>query len=281
VTKSPVVRLTQSRLVVTAIFFTVLQVACTRGGLDAATATNAIKHHRSILPTDSVSVQAISQPTPEGEAIVKTSIDGTVYNLKLRRYDTGWQLEFAETKSGSWIDADVIIVAEHEKQRAARATEWAAKNKDQYRQTAALLVRLSSGLPRRPDRDLSLGWLEGKAWEEGMIKSSKRPPEEKQRLLKDYIVDPPDAWGTPTKSNFDSGSRVATFLSAGPNKKLGDNDDIALVNVGRQEWDASYRTTLWNYYKSWVMPEGLDDVVAGNVDTSHGGRIESRKVMQE
>ncbi len=47
-----------------------------------------------------------------------------------------------------------------------------------------------------------------------------------------------DPWGTEMILRLDEAKRTGYFASAGPDKKLGTNDDLICVRAGRKEWDS-------------------------------------------
>jgi hypothetical protein len=92
---------------------------CSRG-LSHDEALRVISGHKALRASDNVSVDAISS-TSASEAIVRTTIAGETLNLKLRKFDTGWTWEFAETKGGGWIAPDVAIAQVREIRRVEAA----------------------------------------------------------------------------------------------------------------------------------------------------------------
>lgn len=98
-----------------------LACACSRG-LSHDEALRTISTQKSLRVTDNVTVDAISSSAPN-EAIVRATIAGETMNLKLRRFDTGWAWEFAETKSGGWIAVDEAVAQVRERRRTVAASE--------------------------------------------------------------------------------------------------------------------------------------------------------------
>lgn len=254
-------------------------VACSRS-ISTDDALQAVRRHALFKPADRISVDAVSHQAGSTEAIAKTSINGNTYNLKLRRYDTGWTWEFAETKGGTWVSPDVMMTGLREEERATRVQKWVKEEGARYAEAARLLDHFSHDLPRRPDHPFSEEmWDVIRRVAEKYMRAEK-DPNEYQKLSIRLIDDRRDPWGTEMILRLDAAKRTGYFASAGPDKKLGTKDDLICVRTGRKEWDGEHEKVLWNYYRTWIAPEGLNGLLADYVDPSHGENIETQRAVE-
>lgn len=214
------------------VVLALLACACNRG-LSHDEAVRVISTNKSLRPTDNVAVNGISSSAPN-EAIVRTTIAGETMNLKLRRFDTGWTWEFAETKGGGWIAPDLAVAQVRESNRQRRIVEWVAKNAVLYRNT---IIRID-------DYSSLLGT---KAFQ--------------------LIETMPDTWDSEVVVQSHDDNNEYVFLSKGPDKQAGTDDDVVCVVKRRLAVDGM---RMWTYDKSWVVPEGLDAVVSPHVTKTFG-----------
>jgi len=105
---APAVALTCTALVV--VFGGTYYLAAGNAGLSQTEATDLVIAAYGTMTTagpaaTTITVEAIS-PTSNTEAIARTHIgDQPVVNVKFRRFDDGWHVEFIETKTGGWTAA--------------------------------------------------------------------------------------------------------------------------------------------------------------------------------
>jgi hypothetical protein len=81
---------------------------------------------------------------------------------------------------------------------------------------------------------------------------AEKQPNEYQTLSIRLMDDRRDPWGTEMILRLDEAKRTGYFASAGPDKKLGTNDDLICVRAGRKEWDSDSERVLFNYYRTWI-----------------------------
>lgn len=282
--------------------FLAVTSGCTRE-LSHSQAQHIIESSPLVKPADDhVVVDAISSPSPT-EAIVRATIAGETTNLKFRKYDTGWTWEFQETKGGGWIAPDQGVGQIREANRQRRIVQWVAKNQDAYRTSIEAVDELCGdvNLPHRLDMPFTVGqWLANRKSSGEMsirlIADSLHYPKaytpeattpegiERRRRRAQGLIAPPavtDAWGSELLINFDVGDHQAVFLSMGPDKQKGTDDDVVCVAKGRKEtWDLGGPGELrWAYDLSWVVPEGLDFAVSTHV-TKTFGSVQYAKLLK-
>ena len=200
--------------------------------------------------TDKVDVSALSE-SGKNESIARVSINGAEMRLRFRLYDNGWKWESAETTVGNWVAASETVKQVREATRLKKAHRWAQENKELYVSTIRTLDRYAGDFPRRPSWGFTqLEWLRMRH------ELAQRAPDFLDWKPADKAI---DAWGSPLLLAFDSSSRSAIFLSAGPDKRKATPDDIVVRIEGRREWDDFYDSVMWNYYKHWSVPEGLEE----------------------
>jgi hypothetical protein len=253
----------------------VLLSGCARA-LSHEQAQHIIESNPLIRPADDhVAVVALSASSPT-EAIVRATIASETVNLKFRKYDTGWAWEFVETKGGGWIAPDVGVGQIRESNRQRRVVEWVAKNQDAYRKTIEAVDVYSNviDLPHLINAPFTVAeWLRlRKMFGEmalRLIDDSLHHPKayapdavtpegierRRQAALARLATSASDAWGSELLLNFDAGERQAVFLSPGPDKQKGTDDDVMCVAKGRKEIDPDVGLR-WTYDKSWRVPEG-------------------------
>ena len=115
-------------------------------------------------------------------------------------------------------------------------------------------------LPRKPEWDLHLGWLRVREGSADKLRKYRPSSVERDASIKRYLEAAHDSWGCEILVGFDESDRTATFVSNGPDKKKGTNDDVICMAKGLREWDTLYDAAMFNYYKSWLVPEGLSAV---------------------
>jgi hypothetical protein len=121
-----------------------------------------------------------------------------------------------------------------------------------YAEAARLLDHFSNHLPRRPDHPFTEGmWDLIRRLGEKHMRAEKQP-NEYQTLSIRLMDDRRDPWGTEMILRLDEAKRTGYFASAGPDKKLGTNDDLICVRAGRKEWDSDSERVLFNYYRTWI-----------------------------
>lgn len=249
-----------------------LATSCS-GQLDHSQARGIIEEHSLIRKdSDAITVEAISQERGKPEAIVRATIAGVSVNLKFRRYDSGWRWEFIETAGGGWIAPDNGMPEIREADRQRRVKAWVAANRDAYRQTKYAISMYSDNLPRPGQTFDVRTWLKQRKWYAEFLETvTAGKPSEKLRagiieLRKDAID---DAWGSEIQVYLDASERIAGFLSIGPDKQKGTPDDVMCVVHSQQ-----------NTVKDWVVPEGLNEVVAPEVSGDNPGRVQYVPVIQ-
>jgi hypothetical protein len=282
------------------ILLSVLSLAsgCSHG-LSHEQAQQLIESNALVRPAeDHVVVDAVSMSS-QTEAIVRATIAGQTSNLKFRKFDTGWAWEFMETRNGGWIAPDVGVGQIRETNRQRRIVEWVTKNQDAYQRTIEGLDGYSDGLPNRIDTPFTVTeWRRMRMFlgeiELRSIEDSQRHPEgyepdaitplaiERRRRRAQARMAPTasDAWGSEFLINFDFSEHQAVFLSVGPDKQKATDDDVMCVAKGRKEaFEGGIGGLRWAYDKSWVLPEGLDAVVAPHF-TKTFGSVQYRKLLR-
>ena len=237
-------------------------VGCSRE-LSRDEALRVISTHPLVRPTDNVKVDGISSNSPT-EAIVLTTIAGETMNLRLRKFDTGWTWEFAETRAGGWISADVAIGQIREAQRVQRALEFANKHRPEYSATVDTLARFGLATPT-PKVGLSFeSWMMVRNRFADIAERYKEQPDWQQQVALLRNEKAPDAWGTPFSAAFDSEENTMQIVSSGPDKTKGTGDDLVRLIRWRPVWESG--ETRWSSSDAWRMPENLGDVVAKLID---------------
>ncbi len=159
------------------MFFSIVVVAACNRSLLTDEAQATIPTPR-LKPTDLVQVDAVSHQSGAMEAIVKTSINGKTYNLKLRAtilVGSGIQLE---TVGGAWIAPDIMMTGLREQERAVRVQAWVRKYGPKYAEAARLLDHFSNHLPRRLDHPFTEGrWDLIRRLGEKHMRAEKQPNE--------------------------------------------------------------------------------------------------------
>lgn len=243
----------------------VISCACARG-LSHAQAQRVIESNPLVNPSaDHVVVDAISLSS-DTEAIVRATIADQTINLKFRRYDTGWTWEFMETKGGGWIAPDQGVGQIRESNRQLRIVQWFAKNEEAYRKTIEVIDAYTGLLgttfvdPRTEEN-----------WRSVRKLTHKNPTET-------------DAWGSEVLVRFVDDERAVlflkkvVFLSSGPDKQKGTDDDVVCVATGRRT--VEYDERIWTYDLSWVVPEGLRSIVSSHV-TKTFASVEYSKLIKQ
>jgi hypothetical protein len=233
---------------------------CSQGKLTVSDAQAVLENSSLLSKVKPIRVEAVSHANDSTEAIVRTAIGDSVYSFKLRKYDDGWRWEFAETKSGGWAAPDVVVGQLLEERRAKKVRDWADEHRSKYEWTIRAMNGYSEDLPRRPAMTMHEGWLAGRDWSVRAIKSSPRSEDEKKQALFKSNGSEHDAWGAEILSSFSDEKRAAVFISIGADGQRNTADDVICIAQGTREWDNEFNTTLWNYYKSWQVPEGLEDI---------------------
>jgi hypothetical protein len=86
-----------------ALIVTAVAAAGCSGGPSDAEIVRLLEGHPGLpVPAARVTVQGVLIDAQEG--IAKVDFDGSVVNIKLRRYDRGWAAEQIETRDGRWVD---------------------------------------------------------------------------------------------------------------------------------------------------------------------------------
>ncbi|MGE3519253.1 MAG: hypothetical protein AB7J63_09905, partial [Vicinamibacterales bacterium] len=227
------------------VFASQLLLLCSCGprALDATAALAAIEQNPAStdLGTKGLQIEGIAQADGSAEAIARVKVDETSQNWRFRRYDTGWQWEMVETRSGGWIDAEAAARNIVESRRLARAMDWASRNRSDYEQTFRSMDDFSQNLPRRTEVPLNVEtWDQGRSIMAALVRHGGLSPVEKEERLKSLEGPMFDAWGSEILMSFNDESRSATFLSVGADKLKGTNDDVICVVSGAKAWDDSY-----------------------------------------
>ena len=198
-----------------AIVLAALCGACSGGKLSSEEALRVIRSNSTITTKDTVAVEAVSQAEGAAEAIVKAKVNAATMNLKLRRYDKGWQWEFAETNGGSWIAPHLALEPMREEERLARAAEWAKPHLEKYALTATVLALQCHPCPRSGDEFDLQSWDARRKMLLGVF-------ERKQNALalRAFREGALDGWEKPIEvGRFDSSKRAVAFRSLGPDGK--------------------------------------------------------------
>lgn len=244
-------------------------MACS-GGLTPEDAKQVVTGNSLMRPTDTVIVDAVSA-TSDTESVVRTTINGHTLNLKLRRFDKGWTWEFVETKAGGWIAPDVAIGQIREEDRNAAAVQWANEHRANYASTAPVIEILQIYAPNPTEPMDAATWL---AKRRQFARFFRNSPDRYTVLSNDH---PLDAWGTEIVGRFDASRNWALVQSAGPDKAVGTEDDLACLKSWRRVFEDG--RMKWDSVQTWYVPEGLGDVVRAFVDEPDG-EIKYAKVVK-
>lgn len=261
----PNVAAVKSSLVVLALL---LACSCSRG-LSNDEAVRTIAAHKAMTKADTVAVDGISLSTPN-EAIVRATIDGETTNLKLRKYDTGWVWEFAETKAGGWIAAEEALTQLREPRRLLAAAEWARQHRAAYAATANDMHTLLKSAPNPKVGMDWAGWARIRMVYADMDKSNAA-------LLRNE--QPVDAWGMPFAAGINDVDNTLTLVSFGPDKTKSTDDDLIGVSKSRPVIENDGRMA-YSHDLSWRLPESLGDVVEKATSPRPLGTIEYSKVVK-
>lgn len=247
-------------LVASALLLTA--IGCGDGKLTAAAAEESIRRHQAFPSELPIEIQGISQADGAREAIVRTKLGESTLNLKLRQFDTGWTWEAAETKGGTWIDAATATAQVIEEARRERALAWAKPPLDEYRRTADAMSWYFNSLPSGTSMGLAEGWLFMREVGIRGAQIGNWSAEERKERIKRYSEPAIDVWGSEVVMDFDEGKRIATFVSAGPDKAPGTPDDLLVTAVGRKSWSEMDNRIIWEYNRTWLLPEGLEEAIS-------------------
>jgi hypothetical protein len=256
--------------------------ACSPSALSPQEALEAIRTNAAILKTDKIAVVGVSHAPPATEAIAKTDVNGSIMNLKLRRYDKGWQWEFAETKGGTWIEPSLALAPMREEVRLARAKAWAEPQLSKYSETAEALEAMRDACTPFANESLDLFSFVKRRGQLAALygRFSKNKPEHLARFKRLYRDDPVlDAWGRAVAWEFKSDERRAVFRSSGADGEPS-ADDVGLLLTPRPEWDSYREATLYRYTRHWLVPEGLETAVKEHLDKEVGDLVETVKVIR-
>lgn len=225
-------------------------------------ATSVLTSHPLLAGLTPVKTLSTSKGDHEAEAKARVHIAGAALNVKFLRYDDGWRWESAHWH-GDWVSAELVAAELREDLRVKQAREWAESHRDEYRATILSLNGFSESLPRRPQAAFTYeSWANLRTFSEEVLRSNsaQRTPVQLAEFLLQHLGSAHDAWGHELLYHFDSFTRAATFRSVGPDGQRDTPDDVVTVVQGRREWDDFYKEVMFNYYKSWSVPEGMEDL---------------------
>ncbi len=257
----------------------VLLMAC-NSKLSSAEAERVISANPKALEIGSVRVEAVSQADGSNEAIARVALGDTKLNAKLRQYDKGWEWEFVETTAGTWLPPERVIAELSEQQRLKRATAWANERAAQYQQTIAAMDAYSGNLPRPPEAAFNIIEWDKRRKMSASAYRNIAPSAERTKTAESLESPAVDAWGNEVLLNFDSSTRTATFVSMGPDKQKGTPDDVICVSKGYRNWDDFYDKVLWDYRKTWRVPEGLQGAIDRAVEEPEDRKAEFSRVVE-
>jgi hypothetical protein len=227
-------------------------------------------------------VDGVSQGDGATEAIARVAIGDSHFNAKFRRYDKGWQWESVETNGGMWLAAERAVADVSEQQRVKRAAAWAAERAPQYETTIAAmdLYGDTGNMPRRTDWNFTIvEWQRLRAMAAHAYRTFSPTPE-RLKIAEAHSNPAKDAWGHEVLLNFDNSKRQATFLSVGPDGVKGTDDDVISLVVGRKNWDDDYDKIMWDYTKTWRLPEGLQPVLDKVIEKPENRKAEFSKAVK-
>lgn len=268
------------RMRMLAIVIAASMMAACSSKLTTEKASELLRSNSLLEGLSPIEATAISQGDNGTEAIARVKIADQELSFKFRRYDDGWRWEFAETKTGGWVAPDVVASQLQETQRIKRVANWAAEHRVQYEKTVKLLNVFSDNLPRKPGDSFSvLTWQQHREMWRGLLRTNtRRPVEERQREI-DELANTKDAWNHEFLLNFEAGPRTALFMSVGPDGEKSTADDVTVVVAGQREWDDFYDGLMFNYYKSWQVPEGIEDLAKPFVSPRRG-QVTTSKIVK-
>jgi hypothetical protein len=239
--------------------------------LNQAEAERVVKANAAAARVGEIRVDGISQ-SDRNEAIVRARFGSTVLNLRLRRYDTGWVWEFAETVAGGWVTPEKAVEQIREERRGHQLKTWLAANEVKYVLTVAFMgsVYFGIGLPDDPKDFTIAGWMKSrKRTAEFMRKQIELPtysPESKaiSMAIQSALVGamPKDAWGNEISTELEEASWTFVAISNGADGIKGTKDDVVYTAKGHVE----RRETRLKYLVSWTLPEGIDDLGLEHVE---------------
>lgn len=238
---------------------------------EQAIASNSLIDQRS----DAVRVEAISQASGSTEAIVRAVIAGTRLDLKMRKFDNGWSWEAVETKGGNFVTTDVAMAELRENQRQQRAVRWASEHLLEYADSAKAVNIYVNSLPSSTIMGIREGWFKMRELSVRGAKSGNWTEAQRRDRIKMFSEPAMDAWGQEVLMAFDEASQMATFLSVGPDEAKGTEDDVVCVAAGQRVWSAPDERQIWEYQRTWRLPEHLGKAVAPYLEK--GDRVEFSK----
>ena len=253
---------------VTIVLASFFVTSCSRD-LTRSEADRIVAEHPKATGITPVTTEGISK-TSDSEAITKTRIGGQVFNLKFRRYDKQWRWEFVETKGGGWLASDELLDQLQEKERLKRVDAWAATQMEAYIKTIASMDRYSDYMPRRTDWPFDVGgWLKTRKMILDLRRSftpKGQDPAKYEEETKQLEGPAFDAWGNEILLHFNSTERKATFVSLGPDKQKGTDDEVICLVSGQHGWDDFNDRIAWDYTKAWQLPEGLQPALDKSIE---------------
>lgn len=227
-----------------------------------------------------IAVDGVSQADGATEAIARVSIGDSRFNAKFRRYDKGWQWESVETNGGMWLTADRVVADLSEQQRVKRSVAWATERAPKYETTVAAMDLYSDNMPRRTDWEFTIIEWQRLRHMIAKIYRSSSPSPERTKIAEALENPAKDAWGHEVLLNFDNRQRQATFLSIGPDGAKGTDDDVVCLVVGRKQWDDDRDEIMWDYTKTWRLPEGMQPVLDKIIEKPENRKAQFTKTVE-
>lgn len=268
------IHLSRPRTVFSLIVVAASAVAC-GAGLSPAEALHTIKNHPAVETSDTVTVRSVLHEKGSADAIVKAIIDGQELTLRFRQVDGAWEWAYAEAGPGL-LTPDVVLPQLRERNHRQRVTAWVRAHADHYEATIATIDAYSDDLPRRADVPFTEAeWRVVRRVAAELLERSGASPAE----IASYEGPALDAWAREILVRFDDATRSALFVSLGPDGNMNTADDVVCEVKGTEAWDAAYGQALWNYGKSWRVPEGLDEIVQPYVSKEPPGHVEFSHVV--